>query len=368
MTTDKEILKAIQPITQMYNEMETELLIEIASHFKANEELLNSDYWRLQKLDELGLLNQKTIDYISKYSNKSKKALLQAMKDIGYSTYNIKQLDSAFKDGQFEIDPNTLIENGTVDALIKYRYNDLDKSLISMSSKIKDSVRQEYLKIVDKAYLEVSSGTKSYNQSIRESIDELSYNGLKTLQYKTISDDGATKIRSYDIESAVKREILTNTRALSGDIEKATIDELKPEYVKFSEHINCRPSHFDWQGTIVKREQWESIANFGEVDGIYGINCRHYVEPYFGDSRGDDLKEISKEEALKNYQMQQKKNYLQRNIRKWKRRKEMYKANGDNEMLTMSKQKISSWQSKTDSFTKSNNIKRDYANEYVTSK
>ena len=69
---DKKIEKAIEPIVKMYSELETELLIKIAEHFKINDEFINSDFWRIQKLNEMGAFNSEVIDFIAKYTNRSR--------------------------------------------------------------------------------------------------------------------------------------------------------------------------------------------------------------------------------------------------------------------------------------------------------
>ena len=64
---EDKIEKAILPLIRMYEEIEMDLLIKIASHFSINDEFINSDYWRIKKLDEMGLFNQDIVDYIARY-------------------------------------------------------------------------------------------------------------------------------------------------------------------------------------------------------------------------------------------------------------------------------------------------------------
>ena len=73
MNNEEKINKAIEPLVKMYEEIENDLLIKIAQNFKINEEFLNSDYWRIKKLEEMGLFNEEVIKYISKYTKKTKK-------------------------------------------------------------------------------------------------------------------------------------------------------------------------------------------------------------------------------------------------------------------------------------------------------
>jgi len=363
---EDKIEKAIKPLIDMYEQIENDLLIKIAGHFSVNSEFLNSDYWRIQKLQEMGLFNQEVIEYIARYSNKTKEQVLKALNQIGIDTVNIDNLNRLFEDEVLKINPNILKENYTIKNMINTAYNELSQRFIQMSKQIEDATRNAYLSIVEKAYLETSMGTHSYQESIRNAIDQLGNSGLSTLDYKTVDADGNIKgIRRYDITSTVRREILTASRQLSNNINMEVANELECEYLYLSEHIRCRPEHFDWQGTIIKREDLVSVTDYGSITGLAGINCAHYFEPYFGDARGNDLKKISLEEATNQYKLSQKQRYLERGVRRWKRKTEMFKASEDKEAFKKSRDKLRWWQSRVNDFTEQNELRRDYTREYT---
>lgn len=382
---DKKIVQAIEPIVKMYSELETELMVLLAKHFKINEEFINSDFLRIQKLDEMGAFNKEVIDYISRYTKRSPSKIKKALKDVYNANIDFDTLRSAYDNGKILINPTEILNDTTLVGIMRYAYNVETKRFIEISKLIESSVRKTYLDIVEKSYLATSTGVKSYGETIRESLNELANKGIKTLNYISKGEDGTTSIRSYDIEGTVRREILTATRQLSGNLNHELIELTESEYVKFSEHLDCRPTHYDWQGTIARKEDWKDIADYGDVAGIYGINCRHYVEPYFQDVELDDtitikdkdgnkkeykvsnkLKEYSKDDTNDSYSISQKQRYLERGIRSWKRRREMSKANGDTDMLKKSKSKVKEWSDRLDRFTDENDLRRDFTREYVS--
>lgn len=384
---DKKIEQAIEPIVKMYSELETELMVLLAKHFKINEEFINSDFFRIQKLDEMGAFNSQVIDYISRYTNRSPSKIKKALQEVYNATIDIDTLRSAYDNGKILINPTEILKDTTLVGIMKYAYNEETRRFIEMSKLIESSVRKTYLDIVEKSYLATSTGIKSYGETVRESLNELANKGIKTLDYISKSEDGTTSIRSYDIEGTVRREILTATRQLSGNLNHELIELTESEYVKFSEHLDCRPTHYDWQGTIARKEDWKDIADYGDVAGIYGINCRHYVEPYFQDADLDDtitikdkdgnkkeykvsnkLKEYSKDDTNDSYSISQKQRYLERGIRSWKRRREMSKASEDAEMLKKSKSKVKEWSDRLDKFTDEHDRRRDFTREYVSDK
>lgn len=384
---DKKIEQAIEPIVKMYSELETELMVLLAKHFKINEEFINSDFFRIQKLDEMGAFNSQVIDYISRYTNRSPSKIKKALQEVYNATIDIDTLRSAYDNGKILINPTEILKDTTLVGIMKYAYNEETRRFIEMSKLIESSVRKTYLDIVEKSYLATSTGIKSYGETVRESLNELANKGIKTLDYISKSEDGTTSIRSYDIEGTVRREILTATRQLSGNLNHELIELTESEYVKFSEHLDCRPTHYDWQGTIARKEDWKDIADYGDVAGIYGINCRHYVEPYFQGADLDDtitikdkdgnkkeykvsnkLKEYSKDDTNDSYSISQKQRYLERGIRSWKRRREMSKASEDAEMLKKSKSKVKEWSDRLDKFTDEHDRRRDFTREYVSDK
>lgn len=364
---EAKVEKAIKPLLSMYEKIENDLLIKIASHFSFNGEFLNSDYWRIQKLDEMGLFNQDIIDYISRYAKVPSEEILKALEQIGIDTINLDNLNRLFEDEMLKINPNILINNYVIKNIINKSYNELNNTFIQMSDKIQKATREAYLNIVEEAYLKTSVGTHSYQEAIRSSIDKLSNKGLTILKYNTTDANGnIIGIRNYDIASTVRREVLTASRQLSNNISMEVAKELDCKYLYLSEHVRCRPDHFDWQGTIIRKEDLVPITDYGSITGLAGINCAHYFEPYFGDARGNDLKTISKEEATKEYNLSQKQRYLERGVRKWKRKNEMFKANGDTEAYNKSKTKLKIWQTRTKVFTEINSLKRDFTREYIS--
>ena len=363
---EQKIEKAIKPLVSMYEKIENDLLIKIASHFSFNGEFLNSDHWRIKKLDEMGLFNKDIIDYISRYAKVPSKDILKALEEIGIETMNLDNLNRLFEDEVLKVNPVILADNYVIKNMINSAYNELNNNFIQMSNKIQTATRDAYLNVVEEAYLKTSMGTHSYQEAIRSSIDKLSNTGLTILKYTTTDEDNnVVGIRKYDITSTVRREVLTASRQLSNNISMEVAKELDCEYLYLSEHVRCRPDHFDWQGTIIKREDLVPVTDYGSITGLAGINCAHYFEPYFGDARGNDLKTISKEEATKEYNLSQKQRYIERGVRKWKRKTEMFKANDDEEAFKKSYTKTKIWQSKVKEFTEANNLKRDYTREYI---
>ena len=359
--------EVFQKLINIYSELETKLLNEIVKHFNYNDEFINSDYWRFEKLKELGLLNENIVKYIAEVTDKTPAEIKKAIQQLGNQSINMNNLNEAYRGGLIEIDPNILIENQVVDNLIKFSYNELTNRFIEISSKIENATREAYLNVVEKAYIQATNGI-TYQHAIRNALLDLGERGISTLTYKTVDDEGNIKgLRHYDIEGTVRRELVTASHNLTSKINQSIAEELDVEYLYLSEHIKCRPEHFPWQGTIIKRKDLVKVTRYGEVDGLGGPNCKHYPTPYFGKARGSELKHISLEEATEQYNLSQQQRYLERGIRKWKRKAEIFKKNDDVEQYALCQNKIKEWQLRNNKFVEDNKLKRDFIREDVYS-
>lgn len=357
--------EAFKKLINMYSELETNLLDEIVKHFMINEEFINSDYWRVEKLQELVILNQDIVNYIAKVTKKTPKEIEIGLNKIGFDALDINNLNNAYNGGLLKINPSVLMEKQIVQNLINYSYSELTNRFLEISNRIEQSARDTYLNIVEKAYIQTSNGI-TYQEAIRNCLMELGDKGITTLTYKTVDEDGdVVGIRNYDIEGAVRRELVTATHNLTNEINKTVTEELEVEYLFLSEHLECRPQHFPWQGTIIKRKDLVKVTKLGDVDGMGGPNCKHYPTPYFGNARGSELKQISEEEATEQYKLSQKQRYLERGIRKWKRRQEIFKTAEDKEYYNKCKDKVKEWQLRNRKFTENNDLKRDFSRENI---
>ena len=238
---DEKIEKAIKPLTEMYEEIENELLLKIAEHFSINEEFLNSDYWRIKKLEEMGLFNQEIVDYLADITGKTDEEIKKALNQIGIDAININKYNQLFENGLLKVNPKILKNNYTIQNIINLAYNELSNRFIELSKQIESATRNAYLNVVESAYLKTTMGTHSYQEAIRTAINDLSNSGITTLTYQTTDENGnVIGIRNYDIEGTVRREVLTNARKLSGAINLEVANELESEYLYISEHLRCR--------------------------------------------------------------------------------------------------------------------------------
>lgn len=380
MIEDK-IQESIKPIISIYNQIELELIERIAKHFNLNEEFINSDYWYFEKLKEMGGLNNETIKLLEKYTRKTKQELLKAMKDIGINAIPIEQLNIATQKGAL-LNPELIINSVNIQNIIKYSYDEIEKSFLQLNKTIEEQVKETYKNILTQTYIKTLAGTHSYQEAILESLDDLGSKGISILTYQ---DKNGLK-RNYDVVGTVRRDLLIATRGLVGRVNEEVIKESGHHIVRVSHHFGARTgdgeedftNHAWWQekqffcwnydGKATEEEKklpdFMEHCNYGDVQGIVGINCKHFFTIWYGSLEKDKL-EFSYKENEEQYNKSQQQRYLENGVRKWKRKQVVANKAQDEEGYKKASKKVKEWQDRLNTFTNKNELKRDYTREHI---
>lgn len=380
MIEDK-IQETIKPIISIYSQIELELIEKIAEHFKLNEEFINSDYWYFEKLKEMGGLNNETIKLLEKLTGKTRKELLKAMKDIGINAMPIEQLNIATQKGSL-LNPESIMNSINIQNIIKYSYDEIEKSFLKLNKTIEEQVKQTYKNILTQTYIKTLAGTHSYQEAILESLDDLGNKGISVLTYQ----DKNGNIKNYDVVGTVRRDLLCATRGLAGKVNEEVIKESGNHIVRVSHHFGARTgdgeenytNHAWWQemqffcwnydGKATEEEKklpdFMEHCNYGDVQGIVGINCKHFFTVWYGPLVKDKL-DFTYEENEEQYNKTQQQRYLENGVRRWKRKQVIANKAQDEEGYNKASKKAKEWQDRLSIFTDKNELKRDYTREHI---
>lgn len=378
---EEKIQKAIKPIISIYSKIELELIEKIAEHFKINEEFINSDYWYFEKLKELGGLNNETLKLLEKYTGKTRQELLKAMKDIGISSIPVDQLNIATQKNAL-LNPETIINSVNIQNIIQYSYDEIEKSFLNLNKTIQEQVRKTYTDIITETYIKTNAGVCSYQKAILESLDKLGDKGISILTYQ----DKNGLIKNYDVVGTVRRDLLVATRGLAGKVNEEVIKESGNHIVRVTNHFGARTgdggedytNHAWWQekqffcwnydGKATEEEKklpdFMEHCNYGDVQGIVGINCKHLFTVWYGSTKKEDLG-FTYDENKEQYEKTQQQRYLENGVRKWKRKQVIAKKVQDEEGYNKASLKTKEWQDRLNKFTKENDLKEDYTRQHV---
>lgn len=360
---------------KIYDELEIEIIQEIAERISsftfANSVVLNN----IKIAQEMGILYQDIILLVAKYNDMS----ITQVKEIFEST-GISSL--AFDDKIYKkagLNPLPLKQNESMWKILEATAIKTNLNLNNLVMTTANTAQQQFYSTMNKAYMEVSTGVKSYSQAITDSIKELSKEGA----YITYPNG-----RKRSIESAVRMNVLTSVNQTCGVLQKMRAEEMGWDLMEITAHSGARPEHAEWQGKIVSlsgKKGYLSLEDIGdgEVTGFKGANCKHDWFPYYkGSSRiysDKELKELKNETVTYNgkkinkYEATQIQRKMERKIRDDKKELAGYQGAlksdiKDNKLLEELKGKFArksleykTHQNNLDNFIRQTSLKKDYS-------
>ena len=188
--------------------------------------------------------------------------------------------------------------------------------------------------------------------------------------------DAMSRDKALDPESEEylgRRSTLRNRaeREVRYQFQIDTIEQLKKSGVRLvicSSHANCSDRCRPWQGRVYSLDNTEGTTPDGRpyipleeatniltpngkwFNGLLGFNCRHYLVPY---KDGYKFPKVSARTEEAQYRIDQKQRYMERKVREWRIKAEMYKGI-DAKGYAIAKRKADIWNKKYISFSHAN--------------
>lgn len=375
MLKDKEFDELIQPIVNIYNKIEMELLLDVAERFSSYSSISGSLEWYLDKLDEMKVLNDNAIKIFAKYSKRSEIEIRKMLTIAQYGNFIEDDINRAYDMKLSKLNYEDLISSKVFKDTLNESFKELDKTFKLIQTKALESQKKAYMDILNKAYIDVSSGTYSYDTSIRNAIKAMAKKGITGVTYKR--KDGT--IVNYSIEAAVRRDTLSATHSLSNKTTLQAIEATGNNYVDISKHIGARihptnpiANHAGWQGKQYQLNgESQEYPNFvkstgyGDILGFGGVNCRHRMFNFFPGISVPVSHNFNDEENETYYNNTQYLRKLERQIRLLKKQANCLDVIGQSQEVKSIKNKIRMKSKEIDDFCDKNNLRRDYSREQV---
>lgn len=328
MLTQNDFINIEKQATSIYESLELEIIEEIATRIArvgyANTVVLND----IQIAQEMGALYQDIIKLVAEYNNTSYEKVAEIFEKAGAKTLNYD--DKIYKEAGLNPVPikqsRSIMQ--TMSATIEKTAGNLQNLVMTTAI----TSQTQFYNAMNKAYMEVSTGVKSYTQSIIDTIKDISSRGA-SIEYPSG--------RKYSLESAVRMNVVTSVNQTCGKLQELRADELGWDLMELTAHSGARPSHAEWQGKIVSRSGQKGYLSlddigYGTATGFKGINCRHDWHPYYkGSSRTyseEQLREwqnetvIYKGKEISKYEATQIQRRIERQIRNDKKELVGYQA------------------------------------------
>ena len=278
MLTQNDFINIEKQATAIYESLELEIIEEIATRIArvgyANTVVLND----IQIAQEMGALYQDIIKLVAEYNNTSYEKVAEIFDEAGAKTLNYD--DKIYKEAG--LNPVPIKQSRSIMQIMSATIEKTAGNLQNLAMTTAITSQTQFYNAINKAYMEVSTGVKSYTQSIIDTIKDISSRGA-SIEYPSG--------RQMSIESATRMNIITSVNQTCGKLQELRADELGWDLMELTAHSGARPSHAEWQGKIVSRSGQKGYLSlddigYGTATGFKGINCRHDWHPYYkGSSR-----------------------------------------------------------------------------------
>lgn len=212
MLTSQDFNILEKQASKLYGDLEFEIIQEIAERI-ANVGYANTVVHNdVVILQEMGVLYQDVIDMVARYNETNIGQIEDIFKEAGIKS--LKRDDTIYKIAG--LNPKGL--NDSMVQLLEATARKTHNNLKNLTMTTATTSQNQFLNAMNKAYLEVSTGVKSYSQSIVDTIKEISKQGAY-IEYPSG--------QHRSMESAVRMNILTSVNQTSGKLQELRAEELR---------------------------------------------------------------------------------------------------------------------------------------------
>lgn len=364
---DKEWLQGLsQPTINVYLAIEEQMLVNIAKRLSKHDSLLDEDIesWQLQNMNQLEGLRDENLSFIAEQSGKTQEEVKKAFKEAGYGTLKGQEeiLRKGVDAGALNEAPN-MYESSALAQILESYERQAWQTFDLVNTTMLDESRKVYLDIINQTTGQVIAGTQTARQAMRDTVSKWADSGIPAL----IDRSG----RQWSNEGYISMVMRSNANNVANEMQDTRFDEFGVELIEISSHMGARPKCAPYQGRMFSRngshDEYPPLSDtsYGELAGLFGINCRHNKYPYIKGVSQQRYKGYDESENEKAYQHSQKQRYLERRIRKAKREQRMFEAMGDNAGMRRAKRKILDRQAAQRQFIKDTGRTRRYEREQI---
>lgn len=367
---DEQLELGSSRLADLYHKLTVELFEQMVDRLleRGTTSLTDNPYiWQLEKLNQMHALNEHNLKVISKYTDITEEQLRNVIESEGLKIYTDTKsqlLEDLNKDPHFD----TSHVQKQLEAYMEQASGDIGNLI---NTTLPNVVNEVYRNIAKETVAKVATGVATPDKAIAETImkwQEVGFRGFK--------DRGG---KNWRIDNYARTVVKTTTRRVYRQMRTQPADELGIDTFYYSKKATAREACAPLQHHIVtygeaREEGGYSVLSladhgYGTPGGCLGINCGHYLTPFvigINDmpDLGDDVKNITPEDAIRNANAQAKQRALERSIRDSKEKLHIANKLGDKDLIDKYKSKIRTQQGAMRDFLKDKPfLHRDYARE-----
>lgn len=317
-------------MVQLWQTVEDDILRDVARRIGKMDGMTPTANWQLWRYEQVEAVREDVIKLLAKYSGKSEREIRRILKEA--CTAALEADDEIYY--HYGKTPTPFAESLPLQNLLNAGYRQTSGTWSNLTATTANTVTGAFERVLDEAWLKVSSGAFDYKSAVKTAVDTLADN-MPYITYPTGHTD--------TLEVAARRAILTGVNQTAGKLQDARMEEMGVEYVETTAHGGARPTHAEWQGKrfhlggdkVLDGKMYKDFVRetgYGTGAGLCGWNCRHQYFacfPELGDPPSwtqESLEQLNARNVEYNgqmytqYEISQMQRARERNVRKWKRR------------------------------------------------
>lgn len=366
---DEQLMLDASNVADIYHQLTLELFDQVIDRIKkrGSASLDDNPYiWQLEKMNEMGLLNEDNVSLISERSGIAEEQLRYVIQNEGYKVYkDTKEQLLESMGGEFT--HNSLIQTNLA-AYVNQAMGDIDNLI---NTTLPMSVRKVYQSIVQESVAKVVTGLSTSDKAISDTVMKWAQKGF----YGFTDSQG----KHWKADTYARQVIKSTAWRVYREVRMAPADELGIDTFYYHKKATAREMCAPLQHQIVttgvaRTEKGERILalsdyGYGYAWGCQGINCTHEMTPYIPGANykpdlPDELKDLTPEQAIENANAQAKQRALERSIRQSKEFLHVAEKLGDSDLISKYKSKVRIQQGAMRDYLKQHPfLHRDYARE-----
>lgn len=367
---DEQLMLDASNVADIYHQLTLDLFDQVIDRIKerGSASLDDNPYiWQLEKMNEMGLLNEDNLKLISDRSGIAEEQLRHVIQNEGYKIYKDtkQQLLEATGGGGFA--GNSIIQTNLA-AYVNQAMGDIDNLI---NTTLPMSVRKVYQSIVQESVAKVVTGLTTSDKAIYDTVMKWAKKGF----YGFTDSQG----KHWKADTYARQVIKSTAWRVYREVRMAPAEELGIDTFYYHKKATAREMCAPLQHQIVttgvaRTEKGERILalsdyGYGYAWGCQGINCTHEMTPYIPGANykpdlPDELRDLTPEQAIENANVQAKQRALERSIRQSKEFLHVAEKLGDSELIDKYKSKVRIQQGAMRDYLKQHPfLNRDYARE-----
>ena len=357
-------------VADIYHQLTLDVFDQVIDRIKERGSVSldeNPYIWQLEKLNEMGVLNEENLKIISERSGIAEEQLRYVIQNEGYRIYQDTKRQLLDATGQTG-DVGSTNMQASLAAYVNQTMGDIDNLI---NTTLPKSIREVYQSIVEESTAKVITGLATSDQAISDTVMKWAKKG-----FYGFTDSQGKRWRADTYARSIIKSTAWRTYR---EARVAPAEELGIDTFYYSKKATAREMCAPLQHQIVttgvaRTEQGERILalsdyGYGSPGGCCGINCTHNMTPFvvgvnYKPDLAEHLKDITPEQAIQNANIQAKQRVLERSIRQSKEFLHVAEKLDDKELIDKYKSKVRIQQGAMRDYLKQHKfLHRDYARE-----